>query len=77
MKKVKNQHCLQCFKAYEKVRPSVWQEWIESTLNKVDVLLADYRMRHIFTLPRSSFNLREIIDKRKVLLIKLERGRLK
>lgn len=70
LKKVKNQHCLQCFKAYEKVKPSVWREWIESTLNKVDALLADHRMRHIFILPKSPFNLREMIDRKKILLIK-------
>ncbi len=77
LRKVKNPHCLRCFRAYEKVRPSTWREWIESTLNKVDALLADHRMRHIFTSPKSSFNLREIIDSQKVLLVKLEKGRLK
>jgi type IV secretory pathway VirB4 component len=77
LRKVKNPHCLRCFRAYEKVRPSTWREWIESTLNKVDALLADHRMRHIFTSPKSSFNLREIIDNQKVLLVKLEKGRLK
>ncbi|PIT89063.1 MAG: hypothetical protein COU27_02290, partial [Candidatus Levybacteria bacterium CG10_big_fil_rev_8_21_14_0_10_36_7] len=54
-----------------------WREWTESTLNKVDALLADHRMRHIFTLPKSSFNLREIINNQKILLVKLEKGRLK
>ena len=77
LKKVKNPHCLRCFKAYERIRPYVWREWTESTLNKVDALLADHRMRHIFTLPKSSFNLREIIDNQKILLVKLEKGRLK
>ena len=77
LRKVKNPHCLRCFRAYEKVRPSTWREWVESTLNKVDALLADHRMRHIFTSPKSSFNLREIIDNQKILLIKLEKGRLK
>ena len=77
LKKVKNSQCLRCFKDYERIRPSVWREWIESTLNKVDALLADHRLRHIFALPKSSFSLRELIDGRKIILVKLEKGRLK
>jgi len=77
LKKVKNPQCLRCFKDFETVRPALWREWIESTLNKVDALLSDHRMRHIFTRPKSSFNIREIIDKQKILLVKLEKGRLK
>ena len=77
MKKVKNPQCLRCFKAYERVKPSVWREWIESTLNKINAFLADRRVREIFANRKSSFNLREIIDNRKILLVKLERGRLK
>jgi len=77
LKKVKNEHCLRCFKAYEKVNPITWREWVESTLNKVDALLVDHRMRHIFTLPKSSFNLRDVIDNQKIILVKLEKGKLK
>lgn len=77
LKKVKNEYCLRCFKAYEKVNPITWREWIESTLNKVDALLIDHRIRHIFTLPQSSFNLRDIIDNQKIILVKLEKGKLK
>ncbi len=77
LKKVKNPHCLRCFKAYERVRPNVWREWIESTLNKVNALLADKRMRHIFTPSKSSFDLRDIMANQKILLVKLEKGRMK
>jgi type IV secretory pathway TraG/TraD family ATPase VirD4 len=53
------------------------EEWMESTLNKVNAFLSDDRIREIFPYQKSSFNLREIIDNKKILLIKLDRGRLK
>jgi len=77
LKKVKNPECLRCFEDYARIKPSVWREWIESTLNKVHALLSDRRMRHIFALPKSSFSLRDVIDNQKILLVKLEKGRLK
>ena len=77
LKKVKNPTCRQRFKEYESLRPATRREWVESTLNKVNAFLSDSRIRQIFTSQKSSFNLREIIDNKKILLIKLERGRLK
>ncbi|GAH15482.1 unnamed protein product, partial [marine sediment metagenome] len=77
LKKVKNPTCRQRFKEYESLRPATRREWVESTLNKVNAFLSDQRIRQIFTSQKSSFNLREIIDNKKILLIKLERGRLK
>jgi hypothetical protein len=76
LKKVKNPTCLQFFIDFEKIKPTTRREWIESTLNKVDAFLSDRRIRNIIANQKSSFNLREIIDNRKILLIKLERGRL-
>jgi len=67
LNKVKNPQCLRCFKAYERIKPSVWREWTESTLNKINAFLADRRIRDIFASQKSSFNLREIIDNRKIL----------
>jgi type IV secretory pathway VirB4 component len=76
LKKVKNPTCLQFFIDFEKIKPTTRREWIESTLNKVDAFLSDRRIRNIIANQKSSFNLREIIDNRKILLVKLERGRL-
>lgn len=76
LKKVKNPICLQFFIDYEKIKPTTRREWIESTLNKVNAFLSDQRLRHIIAGQRSSFNLRKIIDNQKILLVKLERGRL-
>jgi hypothetical protein len=57
--------------------PKTRSEWIESTLNKVGAFLSDDRIRQILSLPESSFNLREAIDGQKIILINLNKGRLK
>jgi hypothetical protein len=50
---------------------------IEPVMNKINAFLADHRIRHIFSSSKSSFNLREAMDSKKILLIKLDRGKLK
>jgi hypothetical protein len=65
------------FQRFNALAPRTREEWMESTLNKVNAFLSDDRIREIFSYQKSSFNLREIMDKRKILLIKLDRGRLK
>lgn len=51
--------------------------WIEPVMNKINAFLADKRIRDIFSAPQSTFNLREIMDEGRVLLVKLDKGRLK
>jgi hypothetical protein len=51
--------------------------FIEPVLNKINAFLADPRIRQMFSSPKSSFNLREVIDHKKMLLIKLDKGKLK
>jgi hypothetical protein len=46
-------------------------------MNKINAFLADERMRQMFSAPQSSFQLREIMDQKKHLLIKLDKGKLK
>jgi hypothetical protein len=65
------------FQRFNALAPRTREEWMESTLNKVNAFLSDDRIREIFSYQKSSFNLREIMDNRKILLIKLDRGRLK
>lgn len=65
------------FQRFNALAPRTREEWMESTLNKVNAFLSDDRIREMFSFEKSSFNLREIMDKRKILLIKLDRGRLK
>jgi type IV secretory pathway TraG/TraD family ATPase VirD4 len=77
MLNVQSPTCLERIKYFNSLPPSTWREWIESTLNKVDAFLSDARIRDIFSSPKSSFNLREIMDSGKILLVNLSRGRLK
>lgn len=51
--------------------------WSEPVLNKVNALLANDRVRQLLAAPESSFNLREALDSGKLLLVKLDKGRLK
>ena len=51
--------------------------WIEPVMNKIDAFLADERMRQIFSSPQSTFGLREAMDGKKHMLIKLDKGKLK
>ena len=74
---VKNQTCLRRFKELDSQQPNIRRQWIESTLNKVDAFLSDPRIRQIVCQPKSTFNLREIIDNQKIVLINLDKGHLK
>ena len=51
--------------------------WIEPVMNKMNAFFADERIRHMFACPKSSFNLREVMDRRRILLVKLDKGKLK
>ena len=51
--------------------------WIEPVMNKINAFFSDERIRHIFSSAHSSFNLREAMDSKKILLINLDKGKLK
>ena len=51
--------------------------WTEPVMNKINAFLSDDRIRQMFSFPKSTFNLREVMDHKKILLIKLDKGRLK
>lgn len=52
--------------------------WIEPVMNKLNAFLADERIRQIFSSDtKSSFSFRDIMDNGKILLVKLDKGRLK
>jgi len=67
----------QYFARFNTLSPKTRDEWMESTLNKVNAFLSDDRIRELFSFKKSSFSLRDIMDGRKILLLKLDRGRLK
>ncbi len=52
--------------------------WVEPVMNKINAFFSDERIRQMFaSSTKSSFNLREIMDSGKILLVKLDKGRLK
>ena len=75
--KVSHPVARQYFIRFNNLSPKTRDEWIESTLNKVNAFLSDDRIREIFSFQKSSFSLREIMDSQKILLLKLDRGKLK
>lgn len=75
--KVEHPITRQYFKRFNNLSPKTRDEWMESTLNKVNAFLSDDRIREMFQSERSSFSLREIMDNRNILLLELDKGRLK
>ncbi|MEM0328371.1 MAG: TraM recognition domain-containing protein [Nitrososphaeria archaeon] len=65
------------FERFNSLAERTREEWMEPTLNKVNAFLSDNRIREMFSFEKSSFNFREMMDSKKILLIKLDRGRLK
>ncbi len=51
-------------------------EWISSTLNKIGRFLTNPVIRNIVAQPKSSFDIREVMDSGKVLLVNLSKGKL-
>jgi hypothetical protein len=52
--------------------------WVEPVMNKINAFFSDERIRQMFaSSTKSSFNIREIMDGGKILLVKLDKGRLK
>lgn len=51
--------------------------WIEPVMNKINAFLSDPRIRQMFAAGRSTFNVREVMDSGKMLLVKLDKGKLK
>ena len=62
---------------FEKLAPRTQNEWMESTLDKVNAFLSDDRIRLILSSPKSTFHFREIMDNQKILLVNLSKGKLK
>lgn len=69
--------CQEYFARFNSLRKTTQDEWMESTLNKVSALIFDPDIRQMLSAPKSSFNIREIMDEGKILLIKLDKGQIK
>ncbi len=75
--KVDRENCLDYFNNFNSLPPKTQREWYESTVNKVGQLLSNEKVRQMFISPKSTFSFRDVMDGRKILLVKLDRGRLK
>jgi type IV secretory system conjugative DNA transfer VirD4/TraG family protein len=65
------------FERFDSLSRAAQLQWTEPVTNKVNAFLSDERISQMLSFPKSSFNLREIMDNRKILLIKLNKGKLK
>ncbi|MFH1029921.1 MAG: type IV secretion system DNA-binding domain-containing protein [bacterium] len=77
IEKVEHPICQAYFNRFNSLNARTRDEWIESTMNKVNAFLSIDSIRAILSAPKSTFDLREIMDEGKVLLVKLDKGRLK
>lgn len=77
LEKVEHGVSRQYFNRFNSLPRRTQDEWAESTLNKVNAFLFDNSIRQLLASPKSSFNLREAMDEGKLILVKLDKGRLK
>jgi hypothetical protein len=65
------------FARFDAMSKAAQQQWLDPVTNKVNAFLADERINQMLSVPKSTINLREIMDKKKILLLKLNKGKLK
>jgi hypothetical protein len=65
------------FERFDAMSRAAQVQWSEPVTNKVNAFLSDERISQMLSVPTSSFTLREIMDNRKILLLKLNKGKLK
>lgn len=77
LERINHPVAIEYFKRFDVLTDRSQITWIEPVMNKINAFLSDERIRQIFSSNKSSFNLREIMDSRKILLVKLDKGKLK
>jgi hypothetical protein len=77
MTKVSHQLTRLYFERFDSLSRANQLTWTDPVTNKVNAFLADERISQMLAIPKSSFNLREIMDNKKILLIKLNKGQLR
>lgn len=77
LEKVNHAVSREYFNRFNSLRRTTQDEWMESTLNKVNAFLFHPNLRQMLASPKSSFNLREIMDEGKILIVKLAKGEFK
>lgn len=63
-------------KQFREYAPRFRVEVVESVQNKVSQFLTNSLMRNILAQPRASFDLRQVMDGRKILIMNLSKGRI-
>jgi hypothetical protein len=57
-------------------RTDQWITWVEPILNRVSPMLGDSRIRNILTKPVSDIRMRQLVEQKKILLVKVAKGQL-
>jgi type IV secretory pathway TraG/TraD family ATPase VirD4 len=76
MTNVSNQMTRLYFERFDSLSKANQLTWSDPVTNKVNAFLADERISQMLSQPKSSINLRDIMDNKKILLIKLNKGKL-
>jgi type IV secretory pathway TraG/TraD family ATPase VirD4 len=63
-------------KTFDKWNDRYREEAVAPVQNKVGQFLSSHLIRNIFGQPRSSFNVREVMDNQKILIMNLSKGRI-
>src|SRR5918996_963051 len=65
------------FARFDAMSRAAQLQWTDPVTNKVNAFLSDERISQMLSVPKSSFNLREVMDQKKILLLKLNKGKLR
>jgi hypothetical protein len=77
MGKVSNPLTRLYFERFDSLSKANQLTWSDPVTNKVNAFLADERVSQMLSQPKSSFTLRDIMDQKKILLLKLNKGKLR
>lgn len=78
LQKVNHEITKDYFRRFDSMTDKGQISWVEPVMNKINAFFSDERIRQMFSSSeKSSFNLRDIMDSGKILLVKLDKGRLK
>jgi len=77
MQRVRHPVAWEYFQGYDALTERAQSERNQPVMNKVNAFLSDDRIRAMLSAPKSTFNIREIMDQGMILLVNLDKGKLK
>ena len=78
LQKITHPIAIEYFTRFDNMTDRGQAPWIEPVMNKINAFFADERIRQMFaSSSQSSFSFRDIMDRQKILLVKLDKGKLK